>query len=566
VADQELTADAALRADIRRLGDHLGSALVRQEGPELLELVERVRGLVRTDPRAAAALLESVDLLTAINLARAFSTYFHLANIAEQVHRARGVRQRRVEEGGRLAAVGRRIADQVAAGALERKDVVEGVDRLAARPVFTAHPTEAARRSVLLKLRRIGELLDAPAHAAARADRAIAELVDLLWETDELRLGRPHVLDEARNALYYLDDLVAEPLDAVLDDLDDALAQLDVRPDPRSRPLAFGSWIGGDRDGNPFVTAEVTTQVLALQHEHAVRALLPVLDRLLQALSSSERIVPVSEELRASLERDLEALTDLDPRYRRLNAEEPYRLKVTCIRAKLTRTAARVAQGRSHQPGHDYATVGELLADLQLVRDSLMENRGVLVAEGLVRSAVRTVAAVGLTMATLDVREHASAFHHAVGQLVDRLGEHGWRYEDLPPDYRTGLLAAELASIRPLAPTPPPLDPAGMQAWSTLVAVRQAQATYGPEVCESVIVSMTKGPDDVLAAVVLAREAGLVDLSTGVAAVGFVPLLETVEELRNAGDVLDALLADASYRRIVALRGDVQEVMLGSSE
>ncbi len=558
--------DLELRADIRRLGDHLGSSLVRQEGPELLALVEQVRGLVRTDPVAAAALLESVDLGTAIRLARAFSTYFHLANVAEQVHRGRGVRQRRLTEGGRLAEVGRRIAGQVESGHLDVEEVRAAVGKLAARPVFTAHPTEAARRSVLVKLRRVGDLLDAAPEVAVRADRQIAELVDLLWQTDELRLGKPQVLDEARNALYYLDDLVVGPLTAVLDDLDAALVAVGVRPEAEARPLAFGTWIGGDRDGNPFVTAEVTTRVLFLQHEHAVGALLPMLDGLLQTLSASERIVPVSDELRASLEDDLARLTDLDPRYRRLNAEEPYRLKVTCIRAKLTHTRTRVAEGRPHEPGHDYASTQQLVDDLLLVRDSLLANRGVLAAEGTVRSAVRTAAAVGLTMATLDVREHASAFHHAVGQLVDRLGEQGWRYEDLPGDYRTRLLAAELSSVRPLAPTPPPLDEAGMRTWSTYVAVREAQERFGQGVCESAIVSMTMGPDDVLAAVVLAREAGLVDLSADVARVGFVPLLETAEELRHADDVLEALLSDPSYRRIVALRGDVQEVMLGYSD
>ncbi|HYN75240.1 MAG TPA: phosphoenolpyruvate carboxylase [Candidatus Limnocylindria bacterium] len=567
--DERITgpdSDAALRADIRRLGDHLGSALVRQEGPELLALVEEVRGLVRSDPAAVASRLERVDLPTAIRLARAFSTYFHLANVAEQVHRARGVRQRRREQGGRLAEVGRRIAGQVEAGALEVDVVRTAVARLATRPVFTAHPTEAARRSVLVKLRRIGDLLDAPADQAARADRSIAEVVDLLWQTDELRLEQPQVVDEARNALYYLDELVGEPLTAVLDDLDDALESLGVRPEAEARPLAFGTWIGGDRDGNPFVTAEVTTTVLALQHEHAVRALLPVLDGLLRALSSSEQIVEVSDELRASLERDLAALPDLDPRYRRLNAEEPYRLKVTCIHAKLTRTRTRVSQGRPHVPGRDYASTREVIADLLLVRDSLLAHRGALVAQGTVRTAIRTVAAVGLTMATLDVREHAAAFHAAVGQLVDRLGEQGWRYEDLPSEYRTRLLSTELASVRPLAPTPPPLDAVGLRTWQTCVAVREAQDRYGSDVCESVIISMTKGPDDVLAAVVLGREAGLVDLSAGVARVGFVPLLETVDELRKADEVLDTLLRDPSYRRIVALRGDRQEVMLGYSD
>ncbi|MBI1378119.1 MAG: phosphoenolpyruvate carboxylase [Frankiales bacterium] len=562
---------SALRADIRALGELLGATLVRQDSAELLALVEQVRATARTDLAATSDLLHGVDLPTAIRLARAFSTYFHLANVTEQVHRSRVLRGARRTDGDPLSAAARRIEAAIAAGEVTPEAVSAGVSRLSARPVFTAHPTEAARRSVLLKLRAIADLLDAAERDGMtlehpRVARRAAELVDLLWQTDELRLERPEVLDEARNALYYLDDLARGPVAEVLDDLALALASVGVELPSDARPLSFGSWIGGDRDGNPFVTPDVTRRVVDLVRDHAVRDLLPVIDRLLDDLSVSERLNDVSPQLRASLEADLAAITELDPRYRRLNAEEPYRLKLTCVRAKLVATRARIASATPHRPGRDYAATRELLDDLVLVRESLATHRGELEATGVVDRAIRTVAAFGLSLVTLDVREHAAMHHSAVGALVDRLGEQGWRYEDLPREHRTRLLSAELASRRPLAPTPPPLEGDDLRTYGAFVAIREALDQHGPEVCETYIVSMTKGVDDVLAAVVLAREAGLVDLAADVARIGFVPLLETVDELRRAGDLLDGLLSDPSYRRIVALRGDVQEVMLGYSD
>lgn len=555
--------NAALRADIRRLGDLLGETLVRQEGEELLDLVERVRALTRTDGEAAAALLARTDPETAAKLVRAFSTYFHLANVTEQVHRGRELRVKRDAEGSILA----RTADQLKEA--DPDHLRQTVENLGVRPVFTAHPTEAARRSVLNKLRRIAELLDAPATGTGdkrRTDLRLAENIDLLWQTDELRVARPEPTDEARNAIYYLDELHADAVGDVLEDLAAELDRVGVGLPAGTRPLTFGTWIGGDRDGNPNVTPQVTWDVLILQHEHGITDALELVDGLRGALSNSIRNSGATEELLTSLQRDLEALPEISPRYKRLNAEEPYRLKATCVRQKLVNTRERLAKGTPHQEGRDYLGAGDLLTDLQLIQDSLRVHRGGLIANGRLERAIRTLAAFGLHLATMDVREHADAHHHALGQLFDRLGEESWRYADMPRDYRRRLLAKELRSRRPLAPSPAPLDAAGAKTLGVFGTIREALEKFGPEVVESYIISMCQGADDVFAAAVLAREAGLVDLHAGWARIGIVPLLETTDELKEADRLLDEMLADPSYRRLVSLRGDVQEVMLGYSD
>ncbi|MFC8173291.1 phosphoenolpyruvate carboxylase [Streptomyces sp. NPDC057242] len=561
-ADQTPTASAELRADIRRLGDLLGETLVRQEGHELLDLVERVRGLTREDGEAAAELLRGVELETAAKLVRAFSTYFHLANVTEQVHRGRELREKRAAEGGLLA----RTVDMLKDG--DPEHVRETVKNLNVRPVFTAHPTEAARRSVLNKLRRIAALLETPIAQAdrRRTDLRLAENIDLIWQTDELRVVRPEPADEARNAIYYLDELHAGAVGDVLEDLAAELERAGIELPAGTRPLTFGTWIGGDRDGNPNVTPQVTRDILILQHEHGITDALELVDFLRGLLSNSIRYTGATPELLESLGRDLELLPEISPRYKRLNAEEPYRLKATCVRQKLVNTRERLATGTAHQEGRDYLGTAELIDDLALIQTSLREHRGALFADGRMDRVIRTLSAFGLQLATMDVREHAEAHHHALGQLFDRLGEESWRYADMPRDYRQKLLAKELRSRRPLAPTPAPLDAAGQKTLGVFHTIKDAFERFGPEVIESYIISMCQGADDVFAAAVLAREAGLVDLHAGWAKIGIVPLLETTDELKAADVILNDMLADPSYRRLVSLRGDVQEVMLGYSD
>ena len=565
--------DAALRADIRRLGTLLGHTLVRQEGQAMLDLVEEVRALVRADPDTAGERLAALDVGTGTKLARAFSTYFHLANVTEQVHRARELRRQRATGGGWLD----RAAELISARGVPADEVAAAARRLAVRPVFTAHPTEAARRSILSKLRAIADELDAQAAAAAlygqtapvdrgaTADRRVAELIDLLWQTDELRLDRPDPTDEARNAVYYLADLYAGTAPRVLTDLADTLHRLGVAAPPTVRPLTFGSWIGGDRDGNPYITPAVTRDVLLIQHEHGIRAAEAAVDALLAELSVSRRLRGVSLDLSASLAADLERLPELASRFRRVNAEEPYRLKLRCVKVKLANTRARYASEAPHVPGRDYRGGADLIADLELLRASLARNAGQLAATGALAEVIRTIAAFGLHLATLDVREHADAHHNVLAQLFKHTGEVA-DYRSLTRAARTDLLARELTGRRPLSGVHTVLSDQARRTLDVFGTIRSAHERFGPEVIESYIVSMTLGVDDVLAAVILAREAGLADVHRPAASIGFVPLLETPAELDAGGEILDELLQVPAYRTLVRARGDIQEVMLGYSD
>ncbi|MGI8535850.1 MAG: phosphoenolpyruvate carboxylase [Mycobacteriales bacterium] len=555
-----MTSEGPVRADVRLVTTLLGQTLVRNEGQQLLDLVELVRSHAKNGSLSELREIQDLDLVTTIRLVRAFTSYFHLANITEQVHHGRELLRQRQVNGGWIE----QTLSRVEAAGIERTVLAEEVARLSVRPVLTAHPTEAARRSILDKLRRVASLLDQP-DSPART-RRLAEAVDLIWQTDELRLNRPEPVDEARNGVYYLEGLGGKAVGDVLEEFRDQLARWDVSLDPQSRPLTFGTWIGGDRDGNHHVTPDTTLEVLALQAAHGIGLLLRLVDELRRDLSVSQRVSGCSAELHAALATALDQLPEVDPRYRRLNAEEPYRLFLTCARQRLALTLERLVTGARHVPGRDYAGTAALLDDLLVLQASLREHQGPLVAGGAVDRLVRTVASMGLLLATMDVREHADKHHHAVGQLLDRTWELSFPYADLARHHRLATLSKELTGRRPLAAHPLSLDTEGAQTFAIFQAVARALDLFGPQAIESYIVSMTRGADDILAAVVLAREAGLVDLADGVARIGFVPLLETVEELEQAGTVLDALFRDPSYRRLVMLRENVQEVMLGYSD
>ncbi|MFM2202786.1 MAG: hypothetical protein RL673_445, partial [Actinomycetota bacterium] len=464
--------NSSLRSDVRRLGDLLGQSLVRQDGEALLNLVESVRKSVREG--GGEELLNSVSTADAVKLVRAFNVYFNLANVAEQVHRSRILTEEREIKGSWISkAVDRIIAAGENGKNFTDEDLKKWLATFEVRPVFTAHPTEAARRSVLSKLGTIADLLD-ERETIAR-ERRLAEAVDLLWQTDELRLGRPEPLDEAINALYYLDDLLRYTMPEVLDDFARELRRLKVELAPTATPFTFGSWIGGDRDGNPNITPEVTKQAIILQMGHAIRVLIAVMDEIRQALSVSTKLAGTSPALLDSVAQDLERIPEIEPRFRR----------------NLTRE--RHSKGSAHQPGRDYANTKELLDDLMLMHTSLIANRGELIAHGLLERTIRAVAAFGLFHATMDVREHSAAHEKVITQLFPDAN-----YSKLSPVEKSKFITEKL-KVDGLAKSIDlkALDSDATKTLKTFEAIKEAQETFDPEVIETYIISMTRGPEDV---------------------------------------------------------------------
>ncbi len=538
-----------LRNDVRKLADLLGQTLARQEGEELLSLVESVRLSVREGQQDQ--ILNKITDSQTISLVRAFSNFFNLANVAEQVNRSKDLASEHKSEGSWLGKAIENIARAQRDGKdFSTNDLQNWLDNFSVRPVFTAHPTEAARRSVLSKMTTIAQLLEQP-ESQIKNER-LAEAIDLLWQTDELRLGRPDPLDEAVNSIYYLDELLLETVPEVLAEFVNEIKKLGITLSLTARPLRFGTWIGGDRDGNPNITAAVTKSAILLQNAHFTRTLFSHLDELRQALSISTKLAGVSNELEKSVEQDLKNLPEVEARYRRINVEEPYRLKATAIRHKLSLTQSRHAAGLPHFPGRDYKDTADLLKDFEVMRSSLLANNGELIANGLLDRIMRSINAFGLTHATMDIREHSEVHHKLLKQVL-------------------GSSTSEILTKQLLDKSTPvlkDLDSPSDNCFKTFEAIKELIDRFGPEVIESYIISMTKSANDVMAAVVIAKMAGLISLqpSNSFAKIGFVPLLETVAELRSADKILDDLLNDKNYRKIVDLRGGIQEVMLGYSD
>ncbi|MCH1436076.1 MAG: phosphoenolpyruvate carboxylase, partial [Acidimicrobiales bacterium] len=528
--------DAALRRDIRRLGGQLGDTLVRQVGPELLEQVEHVRTLARAlregDDSVGKELTDSLgdtDVVRAIELVRAFTTYFHLANTAEQVHRIDDLAENRTTRSKRFSETVSRLVEL----GFTADEVAAATNRVQLYPVFTAHPTEASRRSILDKLAEIATLIERrigePEQTViSRIDRRIDELLDMIWQTDELRREKPDPVDEARSILYFLGEMLEEGVPELLDDIDATLRSLGngLGLAPGAQPVRFGSWVGGDRDGNPNVTPDTTCEVLDFQRARALRLLISEIEALSAELSVSTAVRTITPELEAQLAADDEDFPKVRARFRALSAGEPYRQRLSVMHQRLLEAAETPPGPRA------YTRPTELVDDLDMLSRSLLSAGGALIANGSLARVRRLVDLVGFHLATLDIRQHASKHHAALASLFAAVGTD---YESLDKPGRARVLADELGSPRPLAA---PQTGSADETRELFQVIRERMDSYGDDIIESYIVSMTQGVDDILAPAVLARDVGLVDLSADVARLGFVPLFETIEDLRAIGPVL----------------------------
>ncbi len=566
-----------LRADVDFLGSALGTVITELEGERVFELVERVRALtknIRThaDPALSAelkTLLEGLSLATAERVLRAFTVYFQLINLAEEIHR---VRVNRLREGA--ASVDAPRSESVAAAlkslrdeGWSRAEVRRFVEKLDVQLTLTAHPTEVKRYTVRLKLERIAEALRllgervlSPQASALLTEEIFAEIATL-WQTRELFSEKPTVLDEVKSALYYYRRSLLEAVPRLMLDMEGALltyfgaesATTSGSEAPLPPVVKFRSWIGGDRDGNPFVTPEVTVAAYELQSELALDAYRADLDLLVQRLSQWGERVSLTRAFRD----DLQALLDEQGLPDRFGGE-PYRQKLLFMHRALNAEAAENLPADASAPDAGYpGNTQGYLEDLGLVEATLRRGQGARAARAFVRPARYRAAAFGFELAALDLREHSQVHERAVADLLKYAGVSD-DYAALGEDERVALLAEELTSKRPLAPPDAPLAEETTRALAFLRVFKRVQQKFGRGATGGYVVSMTEGASDVLEPLVLAKQAGLSDIDP-------TPLFETGEDLVNAPAVLERLFALPAYRAHVERRG-VQEVMIGYSD
>src|ERR1700731_376200 len=569
---QALEEDARLRNDIRLLGRILGDTVRDQEGADVFDLVERIRQTSirfhRDDDRPARRelelILDSMSISQTVRIVRAFSYFSHLANIAEDQNNIRQMRTR-ATAAPRPGTLALTLSHARAAG-FGAADLRRFFETALVSPVLTAHPTEVRRKSTIDREMEIAALLDrrervqlTPEEFEADGEQ-LRRAVLTLWQTNLLRRTKLTVLDEVANGLSFYDYTFLHEVPRLHCALEDRLNH--VGDGPRGELASFlrmGSWIGGDRDGNPFVTAEVMRGTLRLQSSRILRFYLEELHVLGAELSLAAHLADVSKDLRALAGRS----PDTSPH----RSGELYRLAVSGVYARLTATALKLDVETIRQPvgaAAPYDSVKELKADLDVLHRSLVSNNSGVIARGRLRHLRRAVECFGFHLASLDIRQNSSVHERTVAELIDAAMP-GMSYLALNEEARIALLAGELRNARPLTSSFVKYSEETVSELAVFHAAAEAHARFGADAIPQCIISMCKGISDMLEVAILLKEAGLVDPS-GRSALNIVPLFETIEDLQASSAIMDRLLSMHDYRKLVDSRGGVQEVMLGYSD
>jgi phosphoenolpyruvate carboxylase len=559
-----------MREDIRLLGAILGDTVREQNGEEVFDLVERARvesfrvRRSEIDRTELAGMFDGIDIHQAIPVIRAFTHFALLANVAEDIHRERRravhVAAGEPPQNSSLAATYLKLDS----AELDSSTVADALTGALVAPVITAHPTETRRRTVFDTQHRITELmrLRLHGHPSTEIEPELRRHILTLWQTALIRLSRLKIQDEIETGLRYYEAAFFEVIPQVNAEVRSALQarwpDAVVLEEPILRP---GSWIGGDRDGNPNVTADVVrlatgnAAYTALQHYFGEIAALE------QELSMSARLVTISEELAALADECHEAA----------RADEPYRRALRVIHGRLTATATEILD---RQPEHEldlglrrYATPAELLADLDTVDASLRANGSAVLADDRLSRLREALRVFGFHLCGLDLRQNSDVHEEVVAELLAWAGVHP-DYGSLPEPERVELLAGELATRRPLTKDGAELSELARKELDICAAAARAVNVFGQQAIPNYVISMCQSVSDMLEAAVLLKEVGLLDVSGSepYAPVGIVPLFETIDDLQRGSSILEAALDLPLYRAIVTARGDSQEVMLGYSD
>jgi phosphoenolpyruvate carboxylase len=553
--------DQPLRDDVRLLGAILGEVLKEQGPAGLYDRVEGVRLASRRRRQGdagadseLASLLEGLDATEALHLVRAFSAYFFIVNMAERIHRLRRAIDYR-REGRSQQGSWDTVVQELATAGVSVDELMGMLSRMQVNPVFTAHPTEATRRTLLVKEQRIARALMDRLSPESEPDLILARVrneITVAWQTEEQLSVRPSVADEVEHILFYLSEVVYRIVPRYYQNLSTAIGRhygVETPPDVLPSLLSFGSWVGGDMDGNPNVGPDSIRDTLARHQDLCLRKYREEVQELFGQLTQSTSLVKVDG---AVLER-------VDG-YRRLMPEEfdkipdryqemPYRQLLWCIARRLDDTRNEAA--------HGYPAPEDFIADLRCIHDSLRNNRGAHAGAYLLPRLIRNVQTFGFHLATLDVRQHALTHRRAVGEL---LGE-----ADFTGQTALDRVDALQAALEDTLPVPASISPDTQRCLEVVRAIAAARQLHGERAAGLMVISMAQSADDALAVLLLAKAAGTLD-ADGQAALDIAPLFETVDDLVNARTTLQTLWSNPRYRQHLRTRGDMQYVMLGYSD
>jgi phosphoenolpyruvate carboxylase len=582
--------------DILLIDQLLGAVVEEQHGPGIMETVRRLFDDTGEPATLPERLPELQDPKFVQRLLRAYTIFFQLLNTAEQkeiirVNRERLAKSAKAPRPESIRDAIRRLHES----GLSAEEMQALLNRISIAPTLTAHPTEARRRAVLDKLQTIAASLveqgqpsamtrlDRPLNAPRRVEQDLHRVLTELWQTDELRASAIAVDDEVRNGLYFFEQTILKAVPWLHDDMREALAQSYPDHSFEIPPfLKYRSWVGGDRDGNPNVTPEVTWRTLLSHKELALRYYLERIGELQRELTESVRLVPVTEELQASLRTDLESVRLPQPPRGRFQSE-PYGLKLLYIQERLQASLRQLELVADFQAGvtvteetaSAYPDAGAFLDDLELMRRSLRAGNAAIVANtGLLAHLVVQVRTFGFHLAALDVRQHSDEHEAVVGELFGqaRILPEGREYAELSEEEKVRLLTREILNPRPLLPRDWQGSERAARALQVFAVMRRAQQSIAPEATNTYIISMTHGSSDVLEVLLLAKEEGMVRCRIGddgpalESDLNVVPLFETIDDLQGCGELMRGLFANRAYRMQVEARGRFQEIMLGYSD
>ncbi len=558
----KLSSFERLRKDVRFLTTLLGDVIREQEGKRLFDIIEEIRKTskaIRThhDPRLVKKLEKLIDSLSlddAYKVARAFTIFFQLVNIAEEMQRVRRIRDYDRDPARMQDMSLRKLLHDLKKRGMSGKDVREQLSRLEVEPVLTAHPTEAKRRTVLDHLLRIDTALT----EINRSERTFFERellledikrsLEVLWQTSEVRQRKMNVMDEVEQTIFYFKRTILRLVPAIHEKLRHEFRHAFPGEEFTEPPFVrFGSWVGADRDGNPFVTCDVTRKTAAEHRALMSQTYLTEVEELIRRFSQSTVRIPVSKEILESIEADCEKLPDLAREMKRYESTEMYRKKFSLVHKKLENTFSG--------EGYGYGSAEDFAKDLEVVVRSLQEHRGRHAAGGDLQRLVDKVRIFGFHMARLDFRDHSTKIRAAVREILGA--------EPDEDELIKQILEKDLHRI------PKELSPEAADILEQLHTIRELSEKSYSGMVENYLISMSEKPSDLLGFFFLCKLTGLVDVQNyqvREARIGIVPLFETIDALAAAPAIMDRLLTIPIYQSYVAARGNLHEVMLGYSD